>query len=183
MILSMALNILPILASVCIAAVILIISRCISPQAARRSVDWGVLLIIASSFGIAKGLDNSGVAYFLADKLILSVGSFGLLGILAGVYFMTSIYTEVITNNAAAALLFPIAVSAAAQASADPRPFLLAVAIGGSACFATPLGYQTNLMVYGPGGYLFTDFLKIGIPMNIFIGCLAIAILYILNFI
>jgi di/tricarboxylate transporter len=183
MILSMALNILPILASVCIAAVILIISKCIAPQAARRSVDWGVLLIIASSFGIAKALDNSGVAYFLAEKLIISVGSLGLIGILAGVYFMTSIYTEIITNNAAAALLFPIALSAATQAGADPRPFLIAVAIGGSACFATPLGYQTNLMVYGPGGYRFKDFLKIGTPMNIFIGCMAIAILYVLNFI
>jgi di/tricarboxylate transporter len=183
MILSMALNIVPILASVCIAAVILILSKCISPQAARRSVDWGVLLIIASSFGIARALDASGLAYFLADKLIISVGSLGLLGILAGVYFMTSIYTEIITNNAAAALLFPIALSAAAQAGADPRPFLIAVALAGSACFATPLGYQTNLMVYGPGGYRFKDFLKIGIPMNFFIGCMAIAILYVLNFI
>jgi len=183
MILSMVFNILPILASVCIAAVILILSKCISPQAARRSVDWGVLLIIASSFGIARALDNSGVAYFLADKLIISVGSLGPLGILAGVYFMTSIYTESITNNAAAALLFPIALSAATQAGADPRPFLIAVALAGSACFATPIGYQTNLMVYGPGGYRFKDFLKIGIPMNIFIGCMAIAILYVLNFI
>jgi di/tricarboxylate transporter len=182
MILSMALSIVPILASVCIAAVTLIISKCITPQAARRSVDWGVLLIIASSFGIAKALDNSGVAYFLANKLLASVGSLGFLGILAGVYFMTSIYTEIITNNAAAALLFPIALSAATQAGADPRPFLIAVAVGGSACFATPLGYQTNLMVYGPGGYRFKDFLKIGIPMNIFIGCMAVAILYLLHF-
>jgi di/tricarboxylate transporter len=95
---------------------------------------------------------------------------------------MTSIYTEIITNNAGAALLFPIALSAAAQAGADPRPFLIAVALAGSACFATPLGYQTNLMVYGPGGYRLKGFLKIGIPMNIFIGCMAVAILYTLNF-
>lgn len=183
MILSMAFNILPILASVCIAAVILIISKCVTPQEARKSVEWSVLLIIASSFGIAKALDNSGVAYFLANKLIEGAGSLGLLGILAGVYFMTSIYTEIITNNAAAALLFPIALSAAVQSGADPRPFLIAVALAGSACFATPLGYQTNLMVYGPGGYRFKDFLRIGIPMNIFIGCVAIAILYVQNFI
>jgi di/tricarboxylate transporter len=182
MILFMALNILPILASVCIAAVILIVSKCITPQEARKSVEWSVLLIIASSFGIARALDNSGVAYFLANKLILVVGSLGVLGILAGVYFMTSVYTEIITNNAAAALLFPIAFSAATQAGVDPRPFLIAVALGGSACFATPLGYQTNLMVYGPGGYKFKDFMKIGIPMNIFIGCVAITILYALNF-
>ena len=183
MILSMALNILPILALVCIAAVILIVSKCITPQEARKSVEWSVLLIIACSFGIAKALDNSGVAYFLANKLILVVGSLGIFGILTGVYFMTSLYTEIITNNAAAALLFPIALSAATQAGVDPRPFLIAVALGGSACFATPLGYQTNLMVYGPGGYKFKDFMKIGIPMNIFIGCVAISILYVLNFV
>lgn len=182
MILSMALNILPILASVSIAAVILIISKCVTPHEARKSVEWSVLLIIASSFGIAKALDNSGVAYFLAKKLIIVVSSLGILGILAGVYFMTSLYTEIITNNAAAALLFPIAFSVAQQAGVDPRPFLIAVAIGGSACFATPLGYQTNLMVYGPGGYRFKDFLRIGIPMNIFIGCIAITIIYALNF-
>jgi len=183
MILSMAFNILPILASVCITAIILIISKCVTPQEARKSVEWSVLLIIASSFGIAKALYNSGVAYFLANKLILLVDSFGIFGILAGIYFMTSLYTEIITNNAAAALLFPIALSAAQQAGIDPRPFLIAVAIGGSACFATPLGYQTNLMVYGPGGYRFKDFLKIGIPMNIFIGLMAIALIYVLNFI
>ena len=176
----MAFNILPILASVSIAAVILILSKCITPHEARKSVEWNVLLIIASSFGIAKALENSGVAYFLANNLIVVVGSLGILGILAGVYFMTSLYTEIITNNAAAALLFPIALSAASQAGLDPRPFLIAVALAGSASFATPLGYQTNLMVYGPGGYKFKDFLKIGIPMNIFIGCIAITLIYVL---
>jgi di/tricarboxylate transporter len=183
MILSMALGILPILASVSITAIILVLSKCVTPSEARKSVEWNVLLIIASSFGIAKALDNSGLAYFLASNLILAVGSLGILGILAGVYFMTSLYTEIITNNAAAALLFPIALSAATQAGVDPRPFLIAVALGGSASFATPLGYQTNLMVYGPGGYKFTDFLRIGIPMNIFIGCVAITLIYVLNFI
>jgi len=183
MILSMALGILPILASVSIAAVILVLSKCVTPSEARKSVEWNVLLIIASSFGIAKALDNSGLAYFLASNLILAVGSLGILGILAGVYFMTSLYTEIITNNAAAALLFPIALSAATQAGVDPRPFLIAVALGGSASFATPLGYQTNLMVYGPGGYKFVDFLRVGIPMNIFIGCVAITLIYVLNFI
>jgi di/tricarboxylate transporter len=182
MILSMALNILPILASVSIAAIILVMSKCITRQDARRSIEWHVLIIISSSFGIAKALDNSGVAYFLAHKLIMVVDSFGILGILAGVYFMTSLYTEIITNNAAAALLFPISLSAANQAGVDPRPFLIAVAIGASASFATPLGYQTNLMVYGPGGYRFNDFFKIGIPMNIFIGLMAIALIYVLNF-
>ena len=183
MIVSMALNIVPILASVSIAAVILVMSKCITRQNARRSIEWHVLIIIASSFGIARALDNSGVAYFLASKLIILVGYFGILGILTGIYFMTSLYTELITNNAAAALLFPIALSVANQAGVDPRPFLIAVAIGASASFATPLGYQTNLMVYGPGGYKFKDFLKVGIPMNIVIGVAAITIIYVFNFV
>ena len=183
MIVSMALNIVPILASVSIVAVILVMSKCITRQNARRSIEWHVLIIIASSFGIARALDNSGVAYFLASKLIILVGYFGILGILTGIYFMTSLYTELITNNAAAALLFPIALSAANQAGVDPRPFLIAVAIGASASFATPLGYQTNLMVYGPGGYKFKDFLKVGIPMNIVIGVAAITIIYAFNFV
>jgi di/tricarboxylate transporter len=182
MILSMVLGILPILASASIAAMILILSKCIHPNEARKSVQWNILLIIASSFGIAEALDNSGLAHFLANNLILAVGSLGILGILAGVYFMTSLYTEIITNNAAAALIFPIALSAATQAGIDPRPLLIAVALGGSASFATPLGYQTNLMVYGAGRYKFKDFLRIGIPMNIFIGCVAIALIYMLYF-
>ncbi len=183
MIISMAFKLLPILISVCLTAVILLITGCITPQDARDSVDWKVLLIIASSFSIAKGIDNSGLAEFLANKLILGLDTLGIIGLLAGVYFMTSLYTEIITNNAAAALLFPIALSVSQQAQINPRPFFLAVAMAASASFATPIGYQTNLMVYGPGGYRFKDFMKIGIPMNIFIGCLAVGIIYMWFFI
>lgn len=178
MIISMAFALLPILVSVCLTAVILLVTGCITPQDARHSVDWKVLLIIASSFGIAKGMANSGLAGFMANKLILGLGMMGVIGLLIGVYFMTSLYTEIITNNAAAALLFPIALSVAQQAQVNPRPFFLAVAMAASASFATPIGYQTNLMVYGPGGYRFKDFMRIGIPMNIFIGCLAIGGIY-----
>ncbi len=174
MIAMMALEIIPIVITTACAAVLLIFFKCISPVDAQKSVQLNVLLIIASAFGISHALENSGVAKFLAEKLILVVGSLGPSGILAGIYFMTSLYTEIITNNAAAALVFPIGLAVANQANLDPRPFCLAVAIGASASFATPIGYQTNLMVYGPGGYKFTDFLKIGIPMNILIGIIAI---------
>ncbi|MDZ7332644.1 MAG: SLC13 family permease [candidate division KSB1 bacterium] len=178
MILMMALEIIPIVITTAIIAVALILFKCISLVDAQKSVQLNVLLIIASAFGISHALENSGVAKFLAEKLILLIGSLGPLGILAGVYFMTSFYTEIITNNAAAALVFPIGFAAADQAGLDPRPFALAVAIGASASFATPIGYQTNLMVYGPGGYKFSDFLKIGIPMNILIGVIAILMIY-----
>jgi len=178
MIISMALKLLPILITVCLTAIVLLSTGCITPQDARDSVDWKVLLIIASSFGIATGMYNSGLAEFLAHTLISGMGTLGIIGLLIGVYFMTSLYTEIITNNAAAALLFPIALSVSQQAQINPRPFFLAVAMAASASFATPIGYQTNLMVYGPGGYRFRDFMKIGIPMNIFIGCLAVGMLY-----
>jgi len=182
MIVSMAFGIVPILISVCVAAILLLISRCITPHDARHAVQWNVLLVIASAFGIAKGLENSGVAYYLANQLISGVGTLGVIGIVGGIYFLTSFYTEIITNNAAAALLFPISLSVARQSNIDPRPLFLTVALAASASFATPIGYQTNLMVYGPGGYRFKDFLKIGIPMNIVIGFSVISLIYLYYF-
>lgn len=182
MIATMTLEVVPIVYATAIAAVAMVFSRCISPQDAQHSVQWNVLLIIAAAFGISRALSNSGVAQVLAKALIDLVGSFGVLGILSGVYFMTSVYTELITNNAAAAFVFPIAIATASEAGFDPRPFAIAVAIGASASFATPIGYQTNLMVYGPGGYKFTDFLKIGVLMNLFMGLMAIGMIYIVYF-
>ncbi len=182
MIVAMATGFLPILAAVCLASVILIISRCISPEDARKSVDWKVLLIIASAFGISRAMINSGVAGYIATNLITALGAIGPLGLIAGTYFIGSLYTEIITNNAAAALVFPVALAVSQQAGLDPHPFLITLAIAASASFATPIGYQTNLMVYGPGGYRFKDFLRIGIPMNILIGVIAVAIIYLIYF-
>ncbi|MBN1479090.1 SLC13 family permease [candidate division KSB1 bacterium] len=182
MILFMATGLLPILAVVATAAIILVVTRCISPEDAQRSIEWPTLLIIASAFGISRALDNSGVATFLATKLITAIGSLGVIGLLAGVYFLTSLYTEFITNNAAAALMFPIVLAIAGQADIDARPFLLALAMAASASFATPIGYQTNMMVYGPGGYKFIDFLRVGIAMNIFSGIITITVIYFLFF-
>lgn len=182
MIAVMTIEVIPIVYATAMAAIALVFSRCISPQEAQRSVQWNVLLIIASAFGISRALSNSGVAQMLAKSLVDVVGSLGVLGILSGVYFMTSLYTELITNNAAAAFVFPIAIAAANEAGLDPRPFAIAVAIGASASFATPIGYQTNLMVYGPGGYKFTDFLKIGALLNLFMGLVAIIMIYLFYF-
>lgn len=183
MIIAMVLNLLPIVITTALAAVVLIISRCISPSDAHKSVRWNVLLVIASAFGLARALQNSGVAQFLANNLVTATSALGVIALLAVVYFLTSFYTEIITNNAAAALIFPIALATAKQAGLDPRPFLIAVAIAASASFATPLGYQTNLMVYGPGGYKFRDFIKIGVPMNLLVGVLAISLIYIFYFV
>ncbi len=182
MIIGLALNAVPILLSVGLAAVVLVLSRCITSREAQASVEWHILLIIASAFGISRAMVNSGVAEFLARHFITWFGACGPLGLLFSVYFMTGLYTNIITNNAAAALVFPIALSLARQSGLDLQPFCIAVALAASASFATPIGYQTNLMVYGPGGYRFADFMRIGIPMNIVTGAVVIICIYVWYF-
>ncbi len=167
MVLLAATGVMPIFNATILAAIVLIFSRCVTPLEARRSIEWNVLIVIACAFGISKALDKTGVAAMLADTIVGSVQALGPIGVLGGVYLVTSLLTEIITNNAAAALAFPIAISASTQIGSDPMPFVIAVAIGASASFSTPYGYQTNLIVYGPGGYKFRDFLKVGIPLNI----------------
>lgn len=149
-----------------LALCIILFTRVISVKEAFQSISWDTLLVIAFSFGIGNALLNTGAAAMIAGGLINWVEPFGPIGILMAVYVITNIFTAVITNNAAAVLAFPIAYAAATQLNLDPRPFAIAVAIAASACFATPFGYQTNLMVYGPGGYGFKDFVKVGLPLN-----------------
>ncbi len=177
MVLLAATGILDIFQAAVLAAMILLISRCLTTVEARRSLELNVLIIIASSLGISKALDKTGAAGYLASYLIEAVKSWGPLGLLAAIYFVTSLLTEVITNNAAAAIVFPIATAAAMQAGVDPKPFAIAIAVAASASFATPIGYQTNLMVYGPGGYRYRDFLRIGIPLNLIFMAVAILVI------
>jgi di/tricarboxylate transporter len=177
MVILAATGVMPILNAAILAAAVLIITRCVTPIEARRSIEWNVLIVIACAFGISKALDKTGVASLLAGAMVDSVRTLGPLGALGAVYVVTSLLTEVITNNAAAALAFPIAISTAAQVNADPMPFIIAVAIGASAAFSTPLGYQTNMIVYGPGGYRFRDFVKVGLPLNIIIMVVALLII------
>jgi di/tricarboxylate transporter len=162
-----AFGVLSILKAAILAAIVLLVTRCVTVVEARRSIELNVLIVIASALGISRALETTGAAGFLAQYLIGAAEGMGPIILLAAIYLITLIATEVITNNAAAALTFPIAVATAAQAGLDPKPFAIAIAIAASASFATPIGYQTNLMVYGPGGYRFRDFLKIGIPLNL----------------
>jgi di/tricarboxylate transporter len=135
-----------------------------------QSIDWGVLLTIGASFGISKALLSSGASQYLS-YLIVEWGSVvGPLGALFLIYFLTNILTEVITNNAAAALAFPIALTCAQNLHINPFIVSIVVAVAASSSFATPIGYQTNMIVYGPGGYRYTDFLKIGTPLNLLFG-------------
>ncbi len=132
-----------------------------------KAISWDVLITIACAFGLSKALQNSGAADSIATTAINFSKSFGPLGVLITIYLITTVFTEIITNNAAAALVFPIAYSAATQLGVDPKPFFIVICIAASASFATPIGYQTNLLVQGLGNYKFSDYTKTGLPLNI----------------
>jgi di/tricarboxylate transporter len=149
------------------AAILLIWLKILPHQNYTKAVSWDVLITIACAFAISKAMQNSGAADSLARTTINFARNFGPVGIMAAIYIITTIFTEIITNNAAAALVFPIALSAAQQLNIDPKPFFVAITVAASASFATPIGYQTNLIVQAIGNYKFTDFVKIGLPMNI----------------
>ena len=149
-----------------LAAGLMIMTRCCSVSTARHNVDWSVLIVIGAALGIGRALEQTGTAHVIAETL-LGIGGDNPWIALAAVYGLTMLFTEVITNNAAVALVFPIALATADELGVNCMPFVIAIMIAASASFATPLGYQTNLMVYGPGGYRFTDYLKIGIPLDL----------------
>jgi len=160
-----------------LAAGAMIVTRCVSAASARRQIDWRVLIVIAASFGISKAMQNSGTAGHIAE--LVNRGSHGLgpWGALATTYFLTWMLTEFMSNNAAAALMFPIGVAAATKLGVDPRPFAVAITIGASGGFISPIGYQTHLMVFGPGGYKQSDFLRIGLPMGLLWMILAVTLI------
>jgi len=152
-----------------LAAIFLIWLRIMPHQNYTRAISWDVLITIASAFAISKAMQNSGLAESLARTTINFARAFGPLGVLAALYLLTTIFTEIITNNAAAALVFPIALEAARQMNIDPKPFFVAIAVAASASFATPIGYQTNLIVQAIGNYKFNDYIKVGLPLNILV--------------
>ena len=152
-----------------VAAIALIATGCVSGSEARRSVEWSTLVAIAAAFGIGEGIHASGADQGLAS-LLFAAGASTPLAALVVFYVGTAVLTELVTNNAAAALMFPFALSIAQRFGVSPMPFAIAVMFAASASFSTPIGYQTNLMVYGPGGYRFTDFLRIGLPLQLVVG-------------
>lgn len=157
-----------------IATILLIWTKIMPHQKYTKAISWDVLITIACAFAISKAMQNSGAAEAIARTTINFSQGFGPIGVLAALYLITIIFTEIITNNAAAALVFPIALAAAQQLGVDPKPFFVTIAIAASASFSTPIGYQTNLIVQAIGNYRFKDYLKIGLPLNIlaFILCM-----------
>lgn len=162
-----ALGWMPIVHSAILGAIVLILGKALSPTEARRAINAETLIVIAAAFGIGSALENSGVAALLGNSIVGTLQPLGEVVVLLALVLATIALTELITNNAAAVLMFPIAMAAAARIEADPRPFALALAVAASASFLTPIGYQTNTMVYGPGGYRFTDYFRLGIPLTL----------------
>ncbi|WP_186580022.1 SLC13 family permease [Aquibacillus kalidii] len=171
-------NLLPMFKAMCITVVLYILFKIITPDEARRTLQFDVLLLIASAFGVGEALFKTGAAEWLANQLVALSEPFGLLGVLVFIYLLTVLFTEVITNNAAAVLMFPIAVEAANRLNQDPMAFLILITIGASASFLSPIGYQTNLIVYGPGGYKFTDYFKVGLPLSAIVMVTTIGMIY-----
>jgi di/tricarboxylate transporter len=172
-----ALDVLPIVVTALGAAMAMVAFRCLSLGEAKRSVDWSVLVTIGSALGIATALESSGAAATLAIG-VDDVGLvFGGLGVLAAAIVAAMLLTAVVSNTAAAAIMFPVAVSAAASLSLDPRPFVVGITVASSLSFSTPIAYQTNLIVYGPGGYRFTDFTRIGVPLQILLAIVCLLLI------
>lgn len=152
---------------VSITTVIMAWSKIFPPQKYTKYISWDILITIACAFAISKAMENSGVADLLAGYIISLSHDYGPYVLLAVLFIITNIFTELITNNAAAALAFPIALSLSTQLGVNPMPFFVVICMAASASFSTPIGYQTNLIVQGIGNYKFTDFVRIGLPLNI----------------
>ncbi len=167
----------PMLVAAMAALVVLVLAGCVTVRGARRSINWTVLLLIGSAFGIAAALDKTGAAAAIGGALVNATASFGPRTTLAAVYLAGVVFASFVSNAAAAALLFPIAVTAAEVGGHDPRPFAIALAMAASAGFSTPIGCQPNLLVASPGGYRYADFTRVGLPLNLVLGVFAIAVI------
>jgi di/tricarboxylate transporter len=175
-----ATNVLSILTAALAGAVVMVLTGCLVAREAYRAIDKSVLVLIAGSLSLGTALEKTGAASLLADRLVDLVGWGGPVAVLSGFYLLTVLLTEVMTNTAAAAVMLPIAVSTAAGLDVNPRSFIVAILFGASASFATPIGYQTNTFVYGPGGYSFTDFIRVGLPLQLTLWLLASLVIPIL---
>ncbi|MGK2930114.1 MAG: SLC13 family permease [Acidimicrobiales bacterium] len=161
-----AANVLPLLEGSLLGAAVLIATRTLTFAEARDAIDLDVIILLAAAFGLGAAMESTGLAARVADGLVGVLDGLGSVGIVLGVVLATSVLTELVTNNAAAVVMFPIAIASAEPAGIDPRSMAIAVAISASASFLTPIGYQTNTMVYGPGGYRFGDYVRVGFPLT-----------------
>ncbi len=167
----------PIVAAAILGGVALVVTNCLEPDEAYAAIDWRVIVLLAGVLPLGIALQNSGGAAWVARQAIQVIGPFGPVATLAAIYLLTAVMTEVMSNNAAAVLVVPIAIATAEAMGVDTKPFLVAVAFAASTSFATPVGYQTNTMVYTAGGYRFNDFLRIGVPLNLLFWIMAVVLI------
>ncbi|MDX1641373.1 MAG: SLC13 family permease [Balneolaceae bacterium] len=173
MVVLVTVNVLTMLQGSFLAAALMIVFGCTSVSEARNSIDWQVLLVIAAALGIGNVLQITGIATSLAGSFIGLAGDYPYMALIA-IYFITWILTEILTNNAAAVLVFPFALSVASNLDVHFMPFVMTTLFAASASFSSPIGYQTNLMVYAAGGYKFRDFIKVGLPLNLVVAIIII---------
>ena len=151
------------------AAFLMVLTGCLQMRDVYRALQGNILLLIAGTIALGTAMEKTGTSHLYAKAFLGFFAGYPPGFLLGSVILLTSISTQILSNNVTAVLLFPIAVSTALGLGVDPKPFIIGVCFGASACFATPIGYQTNLLVYGPGGYRFTDYLKLGIPLNVLV--------------
>jgi di/tricarboxylate transporter len=168
-----ALNLVPLVISAITGCALLVLTGCLTMEEAYQAVEWKIIFLLAGVLTLGVALEKTGAALLLSNWMIVTVGVLGPVALVSAFYLVTSLLTETMSNNATAALLTPIAIAAAQSLDVDPRPFLMAIAFAASASFMTPVGYQTNTLIYGPGQYTFADFLRIGTPLNILFWLLA----------
>ena len=168
-----ALNLMPIAEAAVLGAVLVVATRCLDMEEAYECVEWKILFLIIGMLALGSALEKTGGGALVAHGLIRELGPWGPTVVLSAIVLTASLMTSFLSNNAVAVILTPIAIQAAAALQVNARPFVIAVAIGASACFATPIGYQTNTLVYGAGGYQFRDFIKVGLPLNLLVWVLA----------
>lgn len=170
---SSALGIFPIVVSAISGAILLILIGCLSLDEAYEAIDWRVIFLLAGLLTLGTALEKSGAVVLISDVLVSGLGQWGPVALLSAFFFVTTMLSNVMSNSATAALLAPIAIATAESQGLSARPFLVAVMFGASLSFMTPVGYQTNTLIYGPGQYKFSDFLRIGTPLNIIFWVLA----------
>ncbi len=162
-----AFDVVPIPVTAVLGCVALVMTRILEPEDIYRSINWQVIFLLAGVLPLGIAMHTSGAAGFLASQVVSLVGDMGPVAVLAAIYLLAAIMTETMSNAAAAVLLAPIAISTAGHLGVDPKPFLMAITFAASTGFSTPVGYQTNTMIYNPGGYRYVDFLRAGVPLNI----------------
>jgi di/tricarboxylate transporter len=172
-VLAAALNVAPIVVAAVVGAIALILLQCITIDEAYEAIDWKIIFLLAGVLSLGIALERSGAAAILSANMLKYIGALGPIALVSAFYFITSALTETMSNNATAALLAPIAIVTAESLGASPMPFLMAITFAASSSFLTPVGYQTNTMIYGPGQYKFTDFVKVGGPLNVIFWILA----------